>query len=61
MKGYAPYLDIHAAHVQCKIEEIMYKVDKISGKELQNSPKSISKGDCAVVKLVPSKSVSIEV
>merc|ERR1712048_382552 len=40
--GYSPVLDCHTAHIACKFEEILTKVDRRSGKELEKFPKSFA-------------------
>jgi elongation factor 1-alpha len=58
--GYAPVLDCHTAHIACKFQEILSKVDRRSGKETEKDPKNIKSGDAAIVKLIPSKPMCVE-
>ncbi|XP_045182489.1 elongation factor 1-alpha-like [Mercenaria mercenaria] len=58
--GYAPVLDCHTAHIACKFEEIKEKIDRRSGKKLEDNPKFVKTGDACMVKLVPSKPMVVE-
>eukprot|EP01121_Diplochlamys_sp_Union-15-3_P010320 TRINITY_DN288_c0_g1_i15.p1 TRINITY_DN288_c0_g1~~TRINITY_DN288_c0_g1_i15.p1 ORF type:complete len:481 (+),score=115.31 TRINITY_DN288_c0_g1_i15:95-1444(+) len=58
--GYAPVLDCHTAHIACKFADIITKIDRRTGKDLEAAPKFIKKGDSAIVKLVPSKAMCVE-
>jgi len=58
--GYCPVLDCHTAHIACKFTEIAQKIDRRSGKTLEENPKNIGSGDAAMVTLTPSKPMCVE-
>jgi elongation factor 1-alpha len=58
--GYSPVLDCHTAHVACKFANIKQKMDRRSGKVLEESPKFIKTGDACIVDLVPTKPMCVE-
>jgi elongation factor 1-alpha len=58
--GYAPVLDCHTAHIACKFQELKEKVDRRSGKKVEDAPKFVKSGDAAIVELVPSKPMCVE-
>lgn len=58
--GYQPVLDCHTAHVACKFAEIKQKIDRRSGKVLEENPKMVKSGDAAMITLVPSKPMCVE-
>jgi elongation factor 1-alpha len=59
--GYVPVVDCHTAHVACKFAMIESKIDRRTGKELEKEPKFIKSGDAAIVKLVPTKPMCVEI
>uniref|UniRef100_A0A3Q4BXP9 Tr-type G domain-containing protein n=1 Tax=Mola mola TaxID=94237 RepID=A0A3Q4BXP9_MOLML len=44
----------------CKFAEMLEKIDRRSGKILEENPKKIKSGDAAIVQLVPSKPMVVE-
>ncbi len=58
--GYCPVLDCHTAHIACKFSEIQSKIDRRTGKSLEEEPKFVKNGDSALVTLIPSKPMSCE-
>ncbi len=58
--GYTPVVDCHSAHVACKFEQLLSKIDKRTNKETEKDPKGLKKGDSAIVKLVPILPMCVE-
>jgi elongation factor 1-alpha len=58
--GYAPVLDCHTAHIACKFAELIEKIDRRTGKSVEQCPKFIKSGDAAIVKMQPSKPMCVE-
>merc|ERR1711916_134156 len=58
--GYAPVLDCHTAHIACKFQELIEKVDRRSGKVVEDAPRAVKSGDAAIVVLVPQKPMCVE-
>ncbi|XP_078584526.1 elongation factor 1-alpha [Branchiostoma floridae x Branchiostoma japonicum] len=58
--GYAPVLDCHTAHIACKFAELKEKIDRRSGKKLEDNPKMVKSGDAAIVEMTPSKPMCVE-
>jgi elongation factor 1-alpha len=58
--GYAPVLDCHTAHIACKFSKINTKMDRRSGKVLEENPKFVKSGDACMVTMVPSKPMCVE-
>jgi len=58
--GYTPVLDCHTAHVACRFDELEKKIDRRSGKTLEENPKMVKSGDSAMVRMVPSKPMCVE-
>jgi len=59
-KGYTPVLDCHTAHIACKFSELLEKIDRRSGKKIEDNPAKIKSGDASIVKMVPSKPMCVE-
>jgi len=58
--GYAPVLDCHTAHIACKFEKLLTKMDKRTGKKVEDNPKLVKNGDACIVNMVPSKPMCVE-
>lgn len=60
MKGYSPVIDCHTAHVACKWEELLEKLDKRTSKCTEKEPKALKTGDGGIVKMVPMRPLVVE-
>jgi len=58
--GYAPVLDCHTAHIACKFGELLTKIDRRTGKSLEDNPKFVKSGDSCMVRMIPSKPMCVE-
>merc|ERR1711959_818252 len=58
--GYSPVLDCHTAHIACKFTELLEKIDRRSGKKIEDTPSKIKSGDASIVKMIPSKPMCVE-
>ncbi|XDA72446.1 hypothetical protein R6Z07M_002716 [Ovis aries] len=58
--GYAPVLDCHTAYIACKFAELKEKIDRRSGKKLEDGPKFLKSGDAAIIDMVPGKPMCVE-
>jgi len=59
-KGYSPVVDCHTAHIACKFDTILEKIDRRSGKTLEENPEKVKSGDSALVEMKPSKPMCVE-
>lgn len=58
--GYSPVVDCHTAHIACKFESLDTRIDKRTGKTLEENPKTIKNGDAAMVTMKPNKPMVVE-
>lgn len=58
--GYSPVLDCHTAHVTCRFAELKEKLDRRTGKKLEDQPQVLVSGDAATIRLVPIKPMCVE-
>jgi len=59
-KGYTPVLDCHTAHIACKFATLIEKIDRRSGKKMEDNPSKVKSGDAAIVEMIPSKPMCVE-
>merc|ERR1739849_46424 len=53
--GYTPVLDCHTAHIACKFNTVLSKLDARTGKVAAFLPAAVKTGDAAMVALTPTK------
>merc|ERR1712158_43783 len=58
-KGYTPVLDCHTAHIACKFTTLIEKIDRRSGKKIEDAPSKVKSGDAAIVEMIPSKPMCV--
>lgn len=58
--GYTPVLDCHTAHIACKFQEIESKIDRRTGKVMEEGPKFVKNGDSALIIMKPTKPMCCE-
>ena len=58
--GYSPVLDCHTAHIACRFDHLIEKIDRRTGKKMEDEPKFVKSGDAAIVKMIPSKPMCVE-
>eukprot|EP00834_Sanchytrium_tribonematis_P007169 NODE_612_length_5407_cov_0.901093.p2 type:complete len:459 gc:universal NODE_612_length_5407_cov_0.901093:2164-788(-) len=58
--GYSPVLDCHTAHIACRFDQLLEKIDRRSGKKMEDNPKFVKSGDAAIVKMIPQKPMCVE-
>ncbi len=58
--GFAPLFHCHAAHVSGRFEEILQKIDPLTGGVVAEKPSALQKGDAGLVRVVLNKPMVIE-
>ena len=58
--GYTPLIDCHTAHIACKFSELKCKMDKETGRVIEENPSILQTGDAAMCILTPAKPMVVE-
>ena len=58
--GYTPVIDCHTAHVACRFDELIEKIDRRTGKSIEASPKAIKSNESCMIRMVPMKPLCVE-
>mmetsp|Transcript_22708 Transcript_22708/g.21932 ORF Transcript_22708/g.21932 Transcript_22708/m.21932 type:complete len:443 (+) Transcript_22708:70-1398(+) len=58
--GYTPVLDCHTSHIATKFKNIDEKMDRRTGKTMEENPKFVKNGDACMVTMEPSKPMVVE-
>ena len=59
--GYTPLVKIHSASVACRMKKFMQKIDKCSGKTVEENPKFLVNGDAALVMIEPTRPLCVDI
>jgi len=59
-EGYTPVFHTHTAQVACKFMELQKKLDAKTGEVKEENPDFLKNGEAAVVKVMPTRNLSIE-
>jgi len=58
--GYTPVFDCHTSHIATKFKNIDSKMDRRTGKSLEDNPKFVKNGDACMVTCEPTKPMVVE-
>jgi elongation factor 1-alpha len=59
--GFQPVLDVHTAHVACRVERILYRIDRATGvRSRLTSECEIAPGESCIVHFRPSRPLCVE-
>jgi elongation factor 1-alpha len=58
--GYTPVFDCHTSHIATKFKNIDTKIDRRSGKTLEENPAFVKSGDACMVTCEPTKPMVVE-
>jgi elongation factor 1-alpha len=58
--GYTPVVDCHTSHIACRFNQLLQKIDKRSGKVLEENPQFVIKGQAVNAVLIPQKKMCVE-
>jgi len=60
VNGYTPVFDCHTCHIATKFEKIDTKIDRRSGKTIEENPAFVKSGDACMVTCAPTKPMVVE-
>ncbi len=59
-RGYTPVFHLHTAQVACTFVDMLEKKDPKTGQTAEKNPQTLKTGDIAIVKIKPTKPISVE-
>eukprot|EP00703_Trepomonas_sp_PC1_P002964 JAP93642.1 Elongation factor 1-alpha [Trepomonas sp. PC1] len=60
LPGYTPVLDCHTSHIACKFDQFIAKLNARTFKTEIENPTEAIRGECILVKIVPTKPMCVE-
>lgn len=58
--GFTPIMDVHTSHTPCCFLNLVSKLDRKTGKEIEKDPKVLHNGDVAIIDVVPLQRLVVE-
>lgn len=58
--GYTPIFDCHTAHIACRFDSLLQKINKRSGMIIEENPSFVKKGDAVLAVIVPQQKMCVE-
>jgi elongation factor 1-alpha len=58
--GYCPMIDCHTAHMSCVFADIKQKLDRKTGKVIEENPEFVKEGDACIVEIQPTRPMCVE-
>jgi len=59
-QGYCPQIAVGTAQVPCEFEELLSKIDRKTGKEIEKNPESVKTGEVLTAMMRPRLPVCVE-
>ncbi|KAL0237113.1 hypothetical protein PCE1_000510 [Barthelona sp. PCE] len=58
--GYTPVIDCHTAHISCRFDALLKKINRRTGQVAAENPEFVKAGDSVIARLIPGKPLCVE-